>query len=412
MSSPAQNSEEGAAVKPVSRNTRAARKSTGPNVLTAAGDGEVNGQTNHPAADESLPPSAREAAQSSTPQLTGPRSRRKAFHYIETEEEQDEGSEDLESAVDVASTRRSARAKAAASNAAKGKGRARRIADPEQATSRVSLPTRKGRTGVEAARESSQISESDARREEVNGDEENELELDISARRLAQESQDEDIDELASSEPVQEDSNDSAPVASTSAAVHALPARRRTSRRSAASAAPSTSSSAPSRPSAPKASTSATKGKGKGKAIATSAAPSSPALPVASGDVAEDDTLNNDPEQLAEKRRLFAEAIKAHREGLEQSERFLEIKRRYNEISLIYPRYVDERASAVTTWDGSERKTFLVALDLMPNPLANRRFKSVLMDHGINGVVTRNLKNRKSSQLKGECRVLFLACMS
>lgn len=325
------------------------------------------------------------------------------MQYVETEDSQEEGSDDIEGELEVASTRQWARAKAA-----KGKGRAKQstTADPEQATSRVTLPARRGRPIKVSQQDlAAGPSSEDRLASEVDGSDGNDLndvnddvsnELSTPERRLAQEMQDEYVDELAS-EPVEEE-EDSAPVASTSAAVDDLPRRRSAPRRAAAS----TSSSAKTKAKTKAPAATAAVAKGKGKARATSLARSSPAPLANSADAPDDDTLNNDPEQLAEKRRLFAEAIKAYREGLEQSERFLDIKRRYNEIALLYPKYVDDRASAVSTWDASERKTFLVALDLMPNPLANRRFKSVLMDHGINGMVTRNLKNRKSSQLKGE----------
>lgn len=384
MSSQAQSVRGTTTAQRTNNNTRAARKSTAARPASVDPTEQVAEQQATDG-DDQIPPSARKAAPPpfALPSGSGPRTRRKVFQYMEVEGTPQEDSENTESAIEVAATRQSAKQKATSTNGrrrGRPPGKSKAAADPEQATTRMTLPTRRGRrkSGPEA------VANPTASGEEAGSDpaDHDPLNLPTPQRRLAAEMQDEYVDELASG-PEEE----SAPVASTSKA----PARRRAPRRAAARVSGVEEAVTPVRPA---------KASAKGKARAISPVQSSPAAPAT--DVPDDDTLNNDPEQLVEKRQLFADAIKAHQEGLEQTDKFKLIKDRYNAIALMYPKYVDERASAVTTWTGSERKTFLVALDLMPNPLATRRYKSILQDHGINGIVTRNLKNRKSSQLKGK----------
>lgn len=387
MSSPAEKRGGQSAASKRAAHARAARKSTAPRRQSAAAPEQAEGQEKEHM--EPVPPSSRTRAGD------GGQPRRKDFQYVDVETEEGEGAAgESEDPLDVVSNRQVARDNAASTSApAKRRpGRPRKNAiDPEQGTTRVTLPTRRsGRTSAANEQRALSASASAHSLQQQTDEEDVEAgeteEIATPARRLAKEMEDEYLDEVE---------EDSAPVASTSKA-----GRKPSGRSSAAKKAPSAQVKAKAVATA----------KGKGKARATSAADAEASndedAEAGAGELPDDDGLN-EVDQLLEKRELFAEAMKAWREGLVQSDRFKEIKEQYNAITLMHPNYVDKPATKKTGWSALERKIFLVALDLMRNPFASRRYKSILQDHGINGVVTRGLKDRKSSQLKGECSSSF-----
>lgn len=389
MSSPAEKKGGQSAASKRAAHARAARKSTAPRRQSAAAAQPAQEGAQE---DEQIPPSSRTRAAENTV-----RTRRKDFQYVDVEA--GEGAEESEDPMDVVANRQMAKDNAASAPAPvkRRPGRPRKNAvDPEQGTTRVTLPTRKsGRTAAINEQRAPSVSGSVHSTQEQTDYEDvpETAETDgipTPARRLAGEMADEYVDELDQEE-------ESVPVASTSRAT------RRTSGRG--SVAKKATPAKP-KPKTAATTTAAAKGKGKARATPASAAEGSndDEAQANAGELPEDDGLN-DVDQLREKRELFAEAMKAWREGLVQSDRFKEIKEQYNAITLMHPEYVDKPATKKTGWSALERKIFLVALDLMRNPFASRRYKSILQDHGINGVVTRGLKDRKSSQLKGKLRL-------
>lgn len=392
MSSPAEKMSGQSAASKRAAHARAARKSTAPRRQSAAAAQPEQAEAQE---NEQIPPSSRTRAAEDTVQT-----RRKDFQYVDVEA--GEGAEESEDPMDVVAKRQTAKDNAASAPAPvkRRPGRPRKNAvDPEQGTTRVTLPTRKsGRTtAINEQRPPSASGSALSMQEQTDYEEVPETgETDgirTPARRLAREMADEYVDEL------EEEDEESVPVASTSRAT------RRTSGRGAVTKKATPAKGKPKTKTAATTTTAAAKGKGKARAASASAAEASndDEAQANAGELPEDDGLN-DVDQLREKRELFAEAMKAWREGLVQSDRFREIKEQYNAITLMHPEYVDKPATRKTGWSALERKIFLVAMDLMRNPFASRRYKSILQDHGINGVVTRGLKDRKSSQLKGKLR--------
>lgn len=366
MSSPAASSSSGKRAL----ETRASRKSGGGKQLLSP-EPEATGAEQE--ADEHLPPSSRKAKPS-----------RKGLEYVDIEAAEETGEQPSQ---EVASTRQSAREKAASAPAPPKRrpGRPRKNpVDPEQVAPRATLPTRKSnRRTATIQRAVSPTSSGNRSIYQESSDEEDDMDVLASPERDPASQQDQLLDEEV------EEEEEAAPVASTSTAKTKVTAKRQGGQTSAAKKA-----------SAQPAKKASAKSKGKGRATSSAPAEENQANDVvAPGDGPWDG--ENDVDLLKEKRELFAEAMKVWKEGLEQSDRFKEIKERYNEIGLFHRTpYVDKAETKKTTWSPMERKVFLVAMDLLRNPFASRRYKSILEDHGINGVVTRGLKDRKSSQLK------------